>query len=207
MLKYTSKSTAISPSMVRPVTTNNRIECTAIKSFKSLNFLSSSKLNYYFLRAFGLWPFSFVRDSNSKIKKPKVTKIDLLWFIISMPLYILASIVFYNNWQALQMKTTDLKVLSIINNGDSMRIALSLIFISLSIAIDMFNRFKLVNVLNNFVQFDVAVSIPITGWIQAVYFRIRHIYCFSRFFNSRCLHLDSASIAIMGVHRYFAYHN
>lgn len=160
MISFTSKERTIAPAMVKPI---NQIGYSAntTENSKALNFLSSFKLNYYFLRAFGLWPFSFVLDSNGKIQKPKITKIDLLWFIISMFLYPSVSIVFYVNSQALIVELIDSKILSYLNHGDSVRIALSLIFVSLSIAIDMFNRFKLVNLLNGFFQFDGAVSVSI----------------------------------------------
>lgn len=125
------------------------------------NFPSSFKVNYYFLRALGLWPFSFVRDPSGKIQKPKVTKIDFLWFIISTLLYLSTSIVFFKISLKFATKFEQMNdyVLNITNRVDFIRIVFSFIFVALLISIDMFNRFKLVNVLETFAKFDESVRI------------------------------------------------
>lgn len=161
MIKFTSKSRAIKAAMVKPIAVDNQFKGTAktVVNSKALNFLSSFKVNYYFLRFFGLWPFSLVRDPNGEIRKCKIRKLDLLWFIISMPLYVSASFVFYKNSQ------TESKILKfttkVISSGDNIRIAISLISVALAIAIDMCNRFKLINMLNMFVRFDESVSVSV----------------------------------------------
>lgn len=132
-----SKNRVVGPVMTKPLTVRNRFENTDVEfnNRKQLNFVSGFKANYHFLRAFGLWPFSFACGSNGEIRKPKITKIDLLWFIISIHLYISASIVFYINTtiEPINMRCMAKRI---INKGDYILLALSLIFISLSIAID-----------------------------------------------------------------------
>lgn len=149
--------------MVKPIAANNQIECSAktIERSETLDFLSSFKLIYYLLRVFGLWPFALVRDSNVEIQKYKIKRLDLLWFIISMPLYIAASIIFYKNSQ---FERENLKFTrKILNSGEYIRVTISLIFVALAIVIDMCNRFKLINVVNMFVRFDESVSVSIFG--------------------------------------------
>lgn len=128
---------------------------------QQLDFPSSFKPNYYFLRALGLWPFSFVRDSDGKIQEPKITKLDLLWFIVSILLYILASIFNSENNQTKDREYMHVKILRIITYGVYLRLTLSLLFVALIIGIDMCNRFKLVKVLKTIVDFDDLVSFSI----------------------------------------------
>lgn len=161
MINFAGKNRVNVPAMMKPIAVESQFENTIVEinNTKKLNFPCNFKVNYHFLRAFGLWPFSLIRDSNGEFQKPKITKIDLLWSLVSILSYISASIGFYMNAKALEMKTTDLKIESIMINVDYMRIVFSLIFVAISIAVDMFNRFKLVNVLNNFVRFDESVSV------------------------------------------------
>lgn len=132
-------------------------------------FLSSFKSSHYFLRAFGLWPFSIVCDeSNGGVQKPKVTKIDLLWFIVSIHLYILAAIVFFNNRENFERKNVGSTAKYIIINGEFVRLAFCLTLIALLIGIDMCNRFKLVSVVNMFVAFDKLVDVLVSTFIFVI---------------------------------------
>lgn len=147
--------------MVKPmVDNNNQIEDSVenVNSSEQLNFFSSFKPNYYFLRALGLWPFSFVRDSNGEIIKSKITKLDLLWFIISIHLYVLASIVFFKSSKIFERENTKTTANYIIVNGNYTRLIFGLILVALSIGIDMCNRFKLANALKMFATFDKLVG-------------------------------------------------
>lgn len=167
MIKLTSKSRAIKPALEIL-----QIECTAetFKISKTSNFLSSFKFNYYFLRVFGQWPFALVRDSNGEIQKHKIRILDPLWFIISMALYIAASITFYKNAQFERENPKFAR--KIINSGEYIRITLSLIFVALEIAIDMCNRRKLINVVNMFLRFDESVSVD--RYLAICFFDERH---------------------------------
>lgn len=151
------------PIMVKPIAVNNQIINTTDKycsNAKHLNFLNSFKVNYYFLRAFGLWPFSFVRDSNGRVQKSKITKLDLLWFIASLLLYISASIFFIKNTKIpVNDENEKCSAMCFINKGYYIRIVFSLVLVTLSIGVDMCNRFKLVIALKMFVHFDGLVSV------------------------------------------------
>lgn len=127
---------------------------------KQLNFLNSFKPNYYFLRAFGLWPFSLVGGSNGEIKKPKITKLNLLWLIVSILFYLLALLVFFQNTKIERNYKNGIVIAKrIINKGHHICTEFSFIFVAFSIVINMCNRFKLVNALNMFVHFDDSVSV------------------------------------------------
>lgn len=153
MISFTSKNKVTVPTMLKPEKSNKS---------KQLDFLSSFKPNYYFLRALGLWPFSIDRNSNGEIKKSKITKLDLLWFIISIHLYILAAVVFFKNSEAFDKKLLlESTIKNIIIYGESTSLALSLIFVVPLIAIDMCNRFKLINILKMVANFDEFVGILI----------------------------------------------
>lgn len=52
---------------------------------------------YYFSRALGLWPFTI--DSNGSIKKAHVRLVDILWFSMSICLYLLAAYQTYNEYR------------------------------------------------------------------------------------------------------------
>lgn len=135
----------------------------SVETFNSggqLNFQNIFNVNYYFLRVLGLWPFSFVRDSSGKIQKPQVTKIDLLWFIISTLFYLSVSTVFLKDSLKFATRFERSKyVYNIISSGDYGRIVFSLIFVALLISIDMLNRFKIASILKTFESFDESVSI------------------------------------------------
>lgn len=108
---------------------------------------------YYFSRVFGLWPFTIVHNSNGSIQKARVRPIDGLWFVISICLY---SVALYSI--CLSMKEIEMQ------KGNSFVFILYhayqivfLFFGSCIIALDLFNRKRLVNILKKFSKFDTEV--------------------------------------------------
>ena len=158
-MHFTSKNKITAPAMVEPIADISRLENTAgkAKNSKQLDFLYSFKPNYYFLRAVGLWPFSIVRDSNGDFWKPKVTKLDLIWFIIPILLYVSTSIIFFKCSTIFERNYLASTATYIFINGTYVRVELSLFFIASIIGIDMYNRFKIVNTLKMFADFDELV--------------------------------------------------
>lgn len=43
---------------------------------------------YYFSRVFGFMPFTIVYDSDGKIQAARIRTIDILWFMITIGLYL-----------------------------------------------------------------------------------------------------------------------
>lgn len=151
------------PALVQPIpyTSNSALEVIQkeVNDSKRLDFFRNFKAIYYILRAFGLWPFSFVRDSNGKIQKPKVSKIGLLWFIVSIQLYVLAAFILLKYSKSLGKNDHKSRAIFILLNSNNARLALSLISIAISIVIDMCNRYKLTNIVKIFATFDKSVEI------------------------------------------------
>lgn len=162
MINFAGKNRVNAPAAMIPIVVDNQLQNTAesVTSHRELNFFSCFKVNYYFLRALGLWPFSFVRDSSGKIQKPKVTKIDLLWFIVSILLYVSASVV-YNNTSNVESKYMNNIATYIMHKGEYIRLTLSIFLVTSIIGIDMCNRFKIVNAIKMFIHFDEVVSVSI----------------------------------------------
>lgn len=66
---------------------------------KKMTFSYSLRPIYYFSRIFGLLPFTIVYDTNGDVYEARVTCFDILWFIISVCLYLLLALFSYTNIQ------------------------------------------------------------------------------------------------------------
>lgn len=111
---------------------------------------------YYFSRCIGLWPFTITYDSNGSIKAARVRLLDRLWFLVSICLYLTALFFSYE----------DLMVS--LNLGRSYYFAdllflisqiPPLLFGSVAIVLNFFNRNRLLNILKNFIAFDTEVRL------------------------------------------------
>lgn len=126
--------------------------------FQQLTFEHGFKPIYYFLRVFGLWPFSICHNSKGAIQCARIGRLDGVWFFISMCLRPLAMFYFFVN------VVDEYKASSTNKNVSTFEILYILfrlfsLFIGLvGIILDMHHRYKLVNVLENFTIFDNEVS-------------------------------------------------
>lgn len=120
---------------------------------KKFDFVFSFKPIYYLCRISGLLPYSFIFDSNGSVKYPKIGKFDILWLIISLVLYLISILLFINNAKFIPNAPS-----IVLFVGDSLQVVLSLIFGIVFIGLDVFNRFKMVDILNKFRIFDAKVS-------------------------------------------------
>lgn len=107
---------------------------------------------YYFSRIFGYMPFTIIQDSNGTIQRPKLRTFDILWFILSIFLYILSTFMQFRNIQYTENRSY------VLIGGDFLLLKMSLIFSILNVVMDMCNRFKLVDILKNFNSFDEKVN-------------------------------------------------
>lgn len=103
---------------------------------------------YYFSRFAGLWPFTIVYNSNGSIKGARVQLLDILWFLVSICFY------FESLFNAMdEMKNSGENKIFFISNIPP------LLFGPICIALDMFNRKSLTNILDKFITFDNEVKI------------------------------------------------
>lgn len=114
------------------------------------DFAYSFRPIYYFTRIFGLMPFSLVRDKNTKAQRPRVSILDGFWFIISICIYL---------WGAYVSTVHIMQFGAIIVSKANFVVRIfGLIFGAFLIVVNMLNRFKLVNIFNDFAIFDKEVG-------------------------------------------------
>lgn len=105
-------------------------------------------------RIFGLVPFKIVRASNGEIEGARVNKFDVVWFVVSMCLYLFLAYA-YIETNGFQPNPDDSYILTL---GDNLLIAAGLVYATLIIAMDMYNRQKIVEILKQFISFDRRVN-------------------------------------------------
>lgn len=122
---------------------------------QKFNFFYSFRPIYYFSRTFGFMPFTIVFNSNGSIQGPNIRTFDILWFIIAITIYILSAIVVLQNTEHLEMGSTTES--AILKNTDFVILVSMLFFGALIIAMDMYNRGTIVEMLKSFKSFDDEV--------------------------------------------------
>lgn len=123
-----------------------------------LDFAHNFRPIYIVSRVFGLMPFSFMYKINGDIEKSTITKLDILWFLISMctysfGTYTLSQLIFPRGPSIYASQTSHLVVLS-----DNIMIMLGLILGFFAVVFDMYNRSKFVEIVKKFIIFDKKVS-------------------------------------------------
>ena len=131
----------------------------ATKTAESNKFRCSYSIRpiYYFSRAFGLFPFTVVTDTNGDVQGARVTLFDFLWFLISICLYLLmASYCFINIHRPQNPGESYILML-----GDYALLIIGLIYGAVIIALDMYNHRTFIELMKNLMSFDDEVSILI----------------------------------------------
>lgn len=121
---------------------------------KNLNFAHSFRPIYYCSRVFGLTPFSIIYDSDDEVQMPKVGVLDSFWFVVSICLYLIMAYSSYHQMIVNQYQS----IPNVLVIGGYMISILSLIFGAVIVGIDMWSRFRLVDVLKKITTFDKEVS-------------------------------------------------
>lgn len=96
-------------------------------------------------------PYSIECDLIGTIQRPRVNKLDILWFIISLGIYLSAAIASFKYLDVSE------KALHILVVCDNYHLTLGLSFGFLLIANNMCKREKLVDLLRKFNDFDKEV--------------------------------------------------
>lgn len=110
---------------------------------------------YIVSRILGQMPFSIVYNVNGEIHRPIIKKLDIVWIIIPIGIYI------YDMYRACASEYFDL-----LNKGSSEVMFVGFIFISvivhflgfLTIILDICYRFKLVDIFKKMTNFDKKAS-------------------------------------------------
>lgn len=123
---------------------------------KVISFAEIFRPVYHLLRFCGQMPFSIVPSSHSGVLfQPRVDKRDAFWFFISMCLY---TAIAWRTFVKLTAKLDENKIVCVLFTGNSLLHVMTMMFGIVKLISDMYNRHKLVNILNKFSQFDKEVS-------------------------------------------------
>lgn len=117
------------------------------------NFAYSFRPVYYFLRFFGLIPFSIIYNSNDEIQKCKITKFDGFWFVISWSMYLLM--------------VSSIKIMHVPTSFSILGIIFGILSFTYSfsaIVVNMWNRYKFIKILKQITIFDIEVMWEI--WME-----------------------------------------
>lgn len=120
----------------------------------TLSFHYSFRPLYFFSRFVGLMPFSVTQSLNGNGLSARVTVYDLIWFILSIVISISLGVIDTTNIRLPQNSNESLTI----NVGDHLLLIFGLSVGTLSVALDMFNRKRLVNIVESFETFDREVS-------------------------------------------------
>lgn len=109
---------------------------------------------HYFSRVFGYMPFSITFDSNAVTLRPTVKAFDVLWFLIAIIFYISTIIDFYI--ETMEIPHTSSRTL----NRFARLLMIFIVFFGVFVIVmDLCNRFKFVNILNQFNRIDEKVCL------------------------------------------------
>lgn len=150
MFKFRKEKMAANPiiRMVRPTSKDE-----SRFSAKAPDFAYSFRPFYYFSRMVGLMPFSIIYDTNGQIQGPKARLYDVVWFVISMCVYLF---IVYNSYGGTQF-TSDGMMPTILTLAESFQTIVCTISELVTIAMDMYNRRRMIDILKMFNAFDKEV--------------------------------------------------
>lgn len=117
-----------------------------------LNFFYCIQSVYFVSRLFGFTPFSFKLNSKSEVIGYEVKPFDLVWFVISLFNYTAMA---YLSWTTVLIPQLDVSYVLVI--GNQLILVMGLLFGAFSVAFDMYNRQRLVDITRNFNAFDKKV--------------------------------------------------
>lgn len=125
---------------------------------KIINFTDIFRPIYYFARFCGQLPFTIARNPTDEFHQARVTRLDAIWFILSISLYAAVS---FRTAKILTIEINANETEHVLFVGNAALHIITMAFGILKVVMDMFNRRKLVDMLNKFTKFDHEVT-----WIQ-----------------------------------------
>lgn len=121
---------------------------------KIINFTDIFRPIYYFARFCGQLPFTIVRSPTDEFHRSQVTRLDAIWFVLSISLYAAVS---FRTAQILTFEINANETEHVLFVGNAALHIITMSFGILKVALDLFNRHKLVDILNKFTKFDHEV--------------------------------------------------
>lgn len=128
-------------SIIAPESTNS----------KKSNFSYGFRPIYYFSRIFGYMPFKVVHDSNGLIKGARTRLFDILWTMFSIGLHLFGAVHFF---VTAGCTTENFDKSIILANGTKGLTVLRRLFNCLCLGMDIYNRFRLIDILKELNSFD-----------------------------------------------------
>lgn len=122
-----------------------------------LNFAHSFKSIYYFSRIFGFKPFTIVFDSNGKIQTARIRVLDAVWLVITIGLYLSSAL----HFMIIASHHTFPAKSAILVNCTRSIYMLRKLFNVLSIVMDMYNRYQMIEIVKKINTFDEKASIKL----------------------------------------------
>lgn len=113
------------------------------------DFLWSFHPIFTFIRAFGSMGFSITPENEAKI-----TVCDFFWCIVSMCIYSVMIIVYYQNMQVATLSRQSFTLVM----GNYLRSLTGLSLCLIKIPVDIYNRFRIVNIMKEIIFFDNEVN-------------------------------------------------
>lgn len=156
MIQLSRNKLAVIAPVTTRITPSSTLNLAAIveKGIRSrkFGFVDSFLPIYFFLRVIGFMPFSIGCEANGEVRKAQVSLLDGLWFVISICLYLGIAIYCSQNG-GLPLDASYVLVM-----GDFLLLIVGFVYGAVAIAMDMFNRNRLVNIVNKFIIFDKEVN-------------------------------------------------
>lgn len=121
-------------------------------SWQKHDFVYCFRPIYIVSRVFGLLPFSLTFHSNGEVQKPNVSKLDIVWFGISLSFLLNAISMSIAIQKSSGKKGSLISIL-----GDMWMLFAGLINGVLTIVLDMYNRHKFVDIIKKINTFDREV--------------------------------------------------
>lgn len=118
------------------------------------NFAYSFRPIYFFSRAFGLMPFSITYDANGEIQEPRISRLDGLGFVIGICIQLIST---YSHIRNMKTSKDPNNASSFLMLCDYLLYVAVMAYGILLRGMNMYNRFKLVNILKEFTMFDKEV--------------------------------------------------
>lgn len=153
MTQFSAMATSVLSLIQNPTGDQSQVDGKRVRSRKD-NFAFSFRPIYFLSRAFGLMPFSITYDSNGEIQEPRISRLDVLGFVIGICVQLILTYLHIRNVKASKDPNTAQYFLILC---DYVLWVAIMIYGILLRGLDMYNRFKLVNILKDFTMFDKEV--------------------------------------------------
>lgn len=151
---------------------------------------------YFFSRIFGQIPFTITFNSNGDIQEPHIKKRDIIWLIISIFMYSFVSFLIYRTMKYSQDPNMSSYILVF---GDFISVIIVIMCGGvLGMGIDIYNRYKIVDILQRIHQFDKQVNLCENIWLNLCCESIVSYFLIIRLFNMELISITKKKFNALG---------